>query len=346
MPQIFKLVTVVFLTLFISSNVLAQQSYNQTAATSAGKNRIQNWVKVNSGNEFYFDFIYPQQNKPIVVLLNGLTATTQNWEVLAQSLATKGIGVLRFDFYGQGKTLAKYGVPKAAIGFRQQAEDVKSLLQQLNIPQPYNFVGHSYGGGITQAFVEKYPQLIKNMILMAPYTRPVDSQDLWIKSQVMATKMIFPFNKMDSEQLYDYYLKTFIYSSYPYAEPSILKVPNKLESTFRLVQGIRRYLPEELAAKLPAGRVHLMLGAHDTLVLPYVMDTFWRKANPKAKMSRIFLQSTSHYINDVAPKFSAAWVAQIVMGNGMMFRGSDFIGYPWLGYAQIINGPKISLDKE
>ena len=152
---------------------------------------------------------------------------------------------------------------------------------------------------------------------------------------------------MSNDQLYDYYLKMLIYTTYPYAEPSIMKVPNKLESTYRLVQGIRKYQPEKIADKLPAGRVHLMVGAQDTLVLPYVLDTFWRNANPRARMSRIFLQNTSHYINDVTPKFSAAWIAQIVLGNNLMFRGKDFIGYPWLGFAQLADGSgKIILDKE
>lgn len=342
MPQVLKnilIVTVLFL-------IFSLSAVPSLAANSVSAKRVQNWAKVDSGRELFFDFIYPQANRPIVVLLNGLTATTKNWEVLAQSLAARGIGVLRFDFYGQGMTLAKYGAPKAAINFRNQAEDLKSLLVKLNIPQPYNFVGHSYGGGISQAFIEKYPRLIKNVILMAPYTRPVDSQDFWIQSQVLATKMVPPFMFMDRDELYDYYLKNLIYSTYPMAEPSIVKVPNKLESTFRLVQGIRKYLPELIADKLPPGTVHLMVGGNDTLVLPYVMDTFWRKANPKARMSRIFLQSTNHYINDVAPKFSAAWITQIVAGNPLLFAGKDFVGYPWLGYADAVNGPKLILERE
>lgn len=341
MPQVLKNTLIIVLT-FVAFTFTAVQSLAVAGKTP----RVQSWVKVDSGRELFVDIIYPQQNMPIVVLLNGLTATTQNWEVLAQSLAQKGIGVVRFDFYGQGMTLAKYGAPKGAISYKNQADDLKSLLVKLNVPQPYNFVGHSYGGGISQAFIEKYPQLIKNVILMAPYTRPVDSQDFWIQSQVIATKMVPPFMFMDRDQLYDYYLRNLIFTTYPLAEPSILKVPNKLEATFRLVQGIRKYLPELIANKLPAGTVHLMLGANDTLVLPYVMDTFWRNANPKARMSRILLQSTNHYINDVAPKFSAAWIAQIVGGNKLLFAGKDFIGYPWLGYADAGGGVKLPLDRE
>lgn len=341
MPQVLKNVLVVTLT-FITFTLSAVSSL----AVAGKTQRAQGWVKVESGRELFVDVIYPQQNMPVVVLLNGLTATTKSWDVLTQALAQKGIGVVRFDFYGQGMTLAKYGAPKEAVNFRNQADDLKSLLVKLNVAAPYNFVGHSYGGGISQAFIEKYPQLIKNVILMAPYTRPVDSQDFWIQSQVIATKMVPPFMFMDREQLYDYYLRNLIYTTYPLAEPSILQVPNKLEATFRLVQGIRRYLPELIADKLPAGTVHLMQGMGDTLVLPYVMDTFWRKANPKARMSRIFLQNTNHYINDVAPKFSAAWIAQIVGGNKLLFAGKNFIGYPWLGYADAGGGVKLTLDRE
>lgn len=332
-----------------SSNTLLAQNYNsQKSNLGVGINsqHIQNWVRVDSGNELYFNLIYPQANKPTVILLNGLTATIENWETIAQSLAQKGIGVLRFDFYGQGKTLAKYGAPKSAVNFRKQVEDLKSLLIKLKIPQPYHFVGHSYGGGIAQAFIEIYPQLVRNIILMAPYTRPVDSQDIWIKSQIFATRLMFPFNTMTYDQCYDYYLRNLIYTTYPYAEPSIVKIPYKLESTFKLVQGIRKYLPEDMADKLPAGKVHLLVGVRDTLVLPYVLDTFWKKVNAKARMSRLFLQDTNHYINDTAPKFSASWIAQIVMGNGLLYKGYDFVGYPKLGYAQSVAGAKIPLEKE
>ena len=134
----------------------------------------QTWIKVDSGKYLFVEWAPPQPNRPIVVLLNGITYTTKNWNALTAELSKKGLGVLRFDFQGHGNTLLKYAPIIAPIPYSDQVEDLRSLLQNLKIPAPYNLIGLSYGGGIAQAFSYKYPQYVKNMILMAPYTRPIE----------------------------------------------------------------------------------------------------------------------------------------------------------------------------
>ena len=308
--------------------------------------RIQNWATVAENKQLFFDYIQPQANKPTIVFLNGLTATTEDWNGMTEYLVSKGMGVLRFDFYGQGKTLARYGEPKDMIAPENQAEDLRILLEKLNVPKPYNLVGHSYGGGIGQVFISKYPQLVKNLILMAPYTRPVDWQDNWIRTQILMTSYLYPFNSWTYDQNYDYYLKIFVYTMFPVGEPSLNTVKYKKESTFRLTQGIRRVLTEKLAPNYSAGKVHLIVGAMDNLVLPYVLDVFWRKVNPQARMSRVFVQGVGHYINAVAPRFTAAWVSHIASGTSVMFQGHDFLGFPTLGYVETIGGGKFAFEKD
>jgi pimeloyl-ACP methyl ester carboxylesterase len=305
----------------------------------------QGWIKTDLGKELYFEWQAPQKNRPIVVLFNGLTYSTRNWDAFANALNKKGIGVLRFDFQGHGQTLLKYGPMLQPIPYQSQVEDARSLLQKLKIPAPYNIIGLSYGGGIAQAFAHKYPQLIKNMILMAPYTRPVDSQEIYIQSQILATQMMLPFSTWTQDQLYDYYLKILVFSTFPYAEPVLLE-KYKLEATYRLIQGIHKYVPEQLAPKLRPGITHLMLGAADSMVLPYVLSSFWNNVNPRSRMSRMFLAYTQHKIPELVPKFASAWVDQIVSGNPEMFKGQDFVGYPQLGYVQTMSGLKFTMEKE
>ncbi len=317
-----------------------------SAVSFAQVKDYQTWIKVDSGKSLFVEWSPPQPNRPIVVLLNGITYSTKNWNALTAELSKKGLGVLRFDFQGHGNTLLKYAPIVAPILYTDQVEDLRSLLQNLKIPAPYNLIGLSYGGGIAQAFSHKYPQYVKNMILMAPYTRPIDSQEIYINSQVLATQMMAPFLGWSQDQIYDYYLKLLIYTSYPLAEPSLLENKFKLEATFRLIQGIRKYLPEQTASKLAPGITHLMAGAADMTVLPYVLGTFWNNVNPRSKMSRIFLAGTDHKIPELIPHFAAAWVNQIVSGNPELFKGQDFVGYPHLGYAQSAGGLKLSLDKE
>lgn len=332
-------VLIVFLfTHFLSAYVLAQ------SATPTLPN-YQTWIKVDSGKELFVEWMPPRAGRPIVVLLNGITYSTKNWNSFAAQLNRQGIGVVRFDFQGHGNTLLKYAPLTQAVSYQAQVDDVRSLLQRLKIPSPYNVLGLSYGGGIAQAFAHAYPRLVRNLILMAPYTRPIDSQEIYINSQILATKMMLPFSTWTSDQLYDYYLKIMMYSTYPYAEPSLLENKYKLEATYQLIRGIHKYLPEQHAQQLQPA-THLILGTADTTVFPYVLNTFWNNVNPRARMSRLYLAGVQHKIPELVPRFASAWVNHIVSGNSELFKGKDFVGYPYVGYAQSGSGLKIALDKE
>ena len=250
---------------------------------------------------------------PTVMLLNGLTYSTRQWESFAQVLRSRGISVLRYDMFGMGNTLLRYGPVLSVIPYQFQVETLKALLEKLKIASPYNLVGLSYGGAIATAFGAEFPELTGRLFLMAPYTRPLEEQDKWIKSQIWQNRQMFPFNPASDDELYDYFLRQIIYTTYPAAEPISVENPLKLEGIFRLVQGVRKWDSKKAVKRLPEGSVYLMIAEKDQYIKRSVMDEFWTWVPDLAKAEIGLVPNSEHKIPEAAPKFSANWVADRVL---------------------------------
>ncbi|MEK2643924.1 alpha/beta hydrolase [Bdellovibrio sp. BCCA] len=289
------------------------------------------FVAISPQKELYVDYVPAEGQKPTVILINGLTYSTRQWDSFTEALVAKGIGVFRYDPIGQGQTLLKYAPILEVIPFQNQVQDLKALLTKMNFKGPFNLVGLSYGGGIAAGFAAAYPNLVKNLVMMAPFTRPLDGTDNWIKAQIWATRQIFPFNKMSDDDLYDYYLHQIVYATYPQAEPIVLENPFKLEATYRLVQGIRKARPIDQTASIPARALHLMIARQDQYINTSVLDEYWDAVPMEARASRLYINGSEHKMVEAVPNFTAAWVYEIVTGNKKLFKGQDFEGYPFRG---------------
>lgn len=292
------------------------------------------FVPVRADLELYVEYTKPKAGMPTVVLLNGLTYSTVQWARMVQPLIDLGVGVVAYDFEGMGKTLLKYAPILKKIPYQQQVQDLDVLLTNLQIPGPYNIAGLSYGGGIGIHYAKMFPEKVRNLILMAPFTQPLESQDQWIRGQIWATKQMFPFNPATDDELYDYFLRQIIYATYPQAEPIVLENPYKLESTVRLVQGIRQYLAVNDVADLPKGSVHLMVAALDEYIPRQLMTDFWNALPENVRASRLLMTSTKHKIPESQPVFAAAWLMQILMQNPALRHGVSFEGFPITGEAK------------
>ena len=291
-----------------------------------GAAEFKKYVQVAKDHAWYVEYVQPRPGYPTVILVNGLTWTTQEWSSMSSALAARGLGVLKFDMTGMGQTLYKYGPIRLPIPYDQQARDIRVLLQQLKIAPPYNFVGLSYGGGISFAFAEMFPREVQHLVMVAPYTRPIESQDLWIRQQIAATRVMYPYNPATDEELYAFFLRQLVYTTYPVAEPVLLTHPYKLEATFQLVQGIRKFKPEDKAPEIQFG-IHLVAGDLDLTVSLQMIEDFWRKVPQRSRLSRLLMVNAQHKIPEQYPEFLAAWVTQILKKNPLLFQGRDYMGY-------------------
>lgn len=305
------------------------------APLSVSAGDLRGFLTLSGGERVYVDYVKPEPGKGVLVLLNGLTYSTHSWNSFVREFEKRGtgFGILRYDMRGMGKTLLEGELPvNYEIPHEAQVEQLRRLLDRLGLKRVH-LAGLSYGGGIAVAFGNKYPRYVESLILMAPFTQALENQDNWIKAQVAWTRVAQPWNPASDDELYDFYLRQFVYSTYPSAEPVVLENPYKLEAVFRMVQGIRKFRAVESLGRVPAGSVHLVVAREDQYIPRHVMNEFWAAVPLRKRGSRIDISWSEHKIPEAIPAYSSAWVAEIVQGNAKIARGREFQGSVWDGNA-------------
>lgn len=324
--------------LWFVCSLLAAPAFAELPVTANTKGDIKAFVRVRPGRELFVEWKRAQTGQPTLILLNGLTYSTRQWKEFAQVLEQQGFGVLRYDMFGMGETLLKYGPALRVISYKDQVKDLEALLEKLNVTGRLNLAGLSYGGGIAMAFAAKHPRQVKNLILMAPYTQPLEEQDKWIKSQIWYTRRVQPFNPYSDDALYDYFLRQIVYTTYPSAEPVVLENPFKLEAVFRMVQGIRKWTSDESVGLLPKSSVHLMIAGSDQYLERSIMENFWESVPADRQASRIVINNSEHKIPEAVPVFAAHWVKQILLKNPLITQGRQFEADPLTGLIRYDGG--------
>ena len=229
---------------------------------------------------------------------------------------------------GMGKTLLDGRVPvNYEITYQDQVRQLRALLTTLKIEKP-SLVGLSYGGAIALSYAATYPGSFEKLVLMAPFTEPLADQDRFIRTQIAATRLANPFNPSTDEELYDFFLRQFIYTTYPLAEPVVLANPYILESIFRMVKSVRFFRAEEIMHKLPAGSVHLVVANQDQYLPAEVLNRFWTTLPASVRASRINIAFSEHKIPEAIPSYSAAWLHEILT-NSKVSGGKVFEGNSW-----------------
>lgn len=267
------------------------------------------------------------EGAPTLVLLNGLTYSTAHWGAFAGAIERlePTFGIVRYDMRGMGKTLLEGNLPvNYSISLDSQVEQLKGLLTKLGLKK-VELVGLSYGGGVAIAFAAAHPKLVRRIFLMAPFTEALEDQDKIIRAQIASTRITFPFNPATDDELYDYFLRQFIYTTYPSSEPVVLENPFKLEAIFRMVQGIRLFQAAEAGKDLPADSVHLMVANQDQYIPKKVMDRFWSALPKSVRSSRIDISYSEHKIPEAIPGYSAAWITSVIKeGLSGEFQGTSY----------------------
>lgn len=300
--------------------------------TQIGQTGIEKFVILKNGHKLFTRYIEPQKGFPVVVFVNGLTYSTNDYTRIANELRDKGYGILLYDAYGMGRTLLENPIPDAPIDYRDQIRELDELLTILKIPAPYNMAGLSYGGGILIGYGVRYPEKVNKLFLMSPYTEVIESGKNIILKQIEWTKIFFPYNDATDEELANFYLRLFAYMNYPLTEPSVLENPFKLEGVIRLTQGITPYEPIAEAHLLPKKSVHLMIGALDQYVDKEVYDKFWVAAQGSEPCSYINVTFVEHKLPQAYPAFFARWMDATFKKDycaGEEYWVNPFLDYFW-----------------
>lgn len=300
-------------------------------ASNIEVNNFKGFVEIEKGRKLYVDWIKAKGSQPTVILLNGLTYDTTDWNKFVTALAPYGLGIFRYDPHGMGQTLELNGAVTKVIRIEEQARDLDLLTKKVGLTGKLNLVGLSYGGGLAIAFTKIYSHRINKAILISPYTGPLEQQDLYIKAQIAWTRVFFPYNPATDEELYAYFLRNIIYFVNPYAEPTMLRSPLKPEAVFQMTQGIRKYDVPSAAKKFPKRSVHLVIAGADQYIPRSTLESFWESLAPEMRASQILVSYSEHKIPEAFPQFNAQWVSMVMhetpgVNDGLSYEADPFSG--------------------
>jgi pimeloyl-ACP methyl ester carboxylesterase len=104
------------------------------------------------------------ENGQVVVLVHGGTVPMFTWDAVSPVLTAAGYRVLRYDMFGRGYS----DRPPVTYNRSLYRDQLLELLDKLNIKEPVDLVGYSFGGGIAADFSARHPQRVSRLALISP----------------------------------------------------------------------------------------------------------------------------------------------------------------------------------
>ncbi|GAB3930810.1 alpha/beta hydrolase [Kribbella albertanoniae] len=98
---------------------------------------------------------------PIVVLIHGILydSLASYYFTLGPTFAEEGMDVIMYDLRGHGRTTR----PATRYRLEDHVEDLRLLLEKLEITRPVHLVGNSYGGSIAFGLAAAHPDRVASI---------------------------------------------------------------------------------------------------------------------------------------------------------------------------------------
>lgn len=133
-----------------------------------------------------------------LVFLHGIAATSRTWENMRYQIDYTKYRVIALDLLGFGKSPAPQGcnyTPEEHIHY------INLTLDHLKVKQPFSLIGHSMGSLLSVDYTTRYPDRVKQMILVSPPIYLGDSlkQDSQTRMTTRFYKNVYDFFRSHSE---------------------------------------------------------------------------------------------------------------------------------------------------
>lgn len=112
-----------------------------------------------NGIQLYYEQHGWQQNKPVLVLSNGILMSTASWALQTPALS-RHYRLLLYDCRGMWQSQH----PAGPYSMEQHADDLAALLDALDIPHAH-IGGISYGAEISMVFALRHPERTRSLLL-------------------------------------------------------------------------------------------------------------------------------------------------------------------------------------
>lgn len=303
------------------------------AAALGAQREDRGLVNIGRAEPLYVDYYQVDNPTTTVVVLNGLTYNTDNWDLMMPYLEGHGYNILRYDMRGQGRTISNHGPEESIINYQDQVDDLQALLNHFGLSQ-VDVLALSYGGGISLAFTDQHPERVKTLTAMSPFVGPDMNSPvvLAIQNEIAAAKLANPFlgATYTDEQLFQYYFGIYYYQTAGIAEPVLLTTPYLLQSTLMMTDGLWTNM-KQVAQAIPPGKLNYVIAEQDQIQSRSHYDDFWSMVPEYAKASRININGALHKIPESVPAYAGAWFNLILshdprISGGAVFEGNSLTG--------------------
>ena len=104
-----------------------------------------------------------------LVILHGLFGSSDNWRALAKQLATRA-QIITVDLRNHGRS-----PHSSEQTYELMADDLATLARDLNL-STIDLIGHSVGGKVAMVFSQRYPELLRKLVVVDIAPRAYDDE--------------------------------------------------------------------------------------------------------------------------------------------------------------------------
>ena len=137
------------ITILLAALTLVGCGANRPKPVSASKQGLPGEIVEADGHEVHFEC--RGTGSPTVVFLNGHPEEAYNWDAVFDK-SSRLTRSCEYDRYGMGLTAVFGRIAPKARDARDQERELDQLLNNGEIPKPYVFVGHSWGGALGRLY--------------------------------------------------------------------------------------------------------------------------------------------------------------------------------------------------
>ena len=306
---------------------------------------VAGYVGLSNGDQIYVHVYNADSDLEPIVFLNGLSQDVSDWKSLFPIIENSKRPLIFFDNLYQGRSLKKYlsdkkvsfpltgplGAERALYGenakpvfksvpITEQSQDIINLLEFLGVKKKVDLVGLSYGGGAALEIASTFSDRVRNVIMLAPYVGPLETQDQMIRARVALLRKMYPLSPYSSpdyyDELYDYFLRDLVYTTYYISEPSIIRWgAMQMVGAYELIRGIRHIVSSDLVKTVPDHSIHLAIAGHDQYIPEKMLTDFWGTIPQEKRGSILKVVNVEHKLNESVGPLVANYVLSIVDGN-------------------------------
>jgi homoserine O-acetyltransferase/O-succinyltransferase len=159
-----------------------------------------------------------QSHLPAIVILGGISASRYAWQANPEqsagwwqnqigpglALDSQNYQLISIDFLGStGSSTGPHNSPQAGVDFpaittRDQARAIAALLKALGINQLKSMIGASYGGMVTLAFAQHFPEYLKQALVICAADTPTPIATGWRHIQREIVKLALQQGKAET----------------------------------------------------------------------------------------------------------------------------------------------------